>query len=99
MIFNMNELTRNLKKIMVPKAALIAYQEENKEWHENGSYYLELHPIDGNGRMRAAIPVTYEFLNSLLESFSTEIAEMPHGRIPENMIWCDTRKGNEKYVW
>ena len=30
MIFNMNELTRNLKKIMVPKAALIAYQEENK---------------------------------------------------------------------
>ena len=33
MIFNMNELTRNLKKIMVPKAALIAYEEENTEWH------------------------------------------------------------------
>ena len=95
----MNELTRNIKKIMVPQAALIAYKEENKEWHERESYYLELHPIDGNGRMRAAIPVTYEFISSLLESFTVEIAEMPHGRVPGNLLWCDTRKGNEKYVW
>ena len=95
----MNELTRNIKKIMVPKAALVAYEEENEEWHERKSYYLELRPIDGNGRMRAAIPVTYEFINSLLESFSVEIAEMPHGRVPGNLLRCDTRKGNEKYVW
>ena len=94
----MNELTREMQEIMVPKAALIAYSSHH-EGYSRESYYLELHPIDRNGRMRAAIPVTYGFVNALLESFSVEIAGTPHGRIPGNLLWCDTRKGNEKYVW
>ena len=94
----MNELTKEMQEIMVPEAALIAYSSRHERYSRE-SYYLELRPIDGNGRMSAAIPVTYGFVNTLLESFSVEIAGTPHGRIPGNLLWCDTRKGNEKYVW
>lgn len=95
----MNELTKNIHKIMMPKAALIAYEQENKDWQDKESFYLELRPIDNKGRMRAAVPVTYEFINSLLESFSVEMGEMPYGRIPDNLLWCNTRRGHERYIW
>lgn len=94
----MNELTRQIQGIMIPQAALIAYELQN-EVYAKESYYLELRPIDGKGRIRAAVPVTYEFMNALTESFSVEMNGIPHGRIPENLLWCDTRKGNERYIW
>ena len=94
----MNELTRQIQGIMIPQAALIAYELQNEVCTKT-SYYLELRPIDGKGRMRAAVPVTYEFMNALTESFSVEMNGIPHGRIPENLLWCDTRKGNERYIW
>lgn len=49
--------------------------------------------------MEAGIPVTYEFMNALVESYSDERQNVPHGRLPSNMLWCDTRKGHEKYIW
>lgn len=56
---DMNELTNKLQQVMVPKAALIAYEyRENR--YGNGMHYLELHPINDRGRMEAAMPVTYE---------------------------------------
>ena len=61
---DMNELTNKLQQVMVPKAALIAYEyRENR--YGNGMHYLELHPINDRGRMEAAMPVTYEFMDSL----------------------------------
>ena len=54
---DMNELTNKLQQLMVPKAALIAYEyRENR--YGNGMHYLELHPINDRGRMEAAMPVT-----------------------------------------
>ena len=95
---DMNELTNKLQQVMVPKAALIAYEyRENR--YGNGMHYLELHPINDRGRMEAAMPVTYEFMDSLVESYSDERQNVPHGRLPSNMLWCDTRKGHEKYIW
>ena len=95
---DMNELTNKLQQVMVPKAALIAY-----EYHENhygsGMHYLELRPINDRGRMEAAMPVTYEFMDSLVESYTDDRRNVPHGKIPANMLWCDTRKGHERYIW
>ena len=66
---DMNELTNKLQQVMVPKAALIAYEyRENR--YGNGMHYLELHPINDRGRMEAAMPVTYEFMDSLVESYT-----------------------------
>ena len=85
---DMNELTNKLQQVMVPKAALIAYEyRENR--YGNGMHYLELHPINDRGRMEAAMPVTYEFMDSLVESYTDDRRNVPHGKIPANMLWCD----------
>ena len=94
----MNELTKQLQEIMVPKAALIAYEYQEGHY-ASGSHYLELRPINKKGRMEAGIPVTYEFMDSLVESYSDGNRRIPHGWLPPNMLWCDTRRGHESYVW
>ena len=97
-IQDMNELTKQLQEIMVPKAALIAYEYQEGHY-ASGSHYLELRPINKKGRMEAGIPVTYEFMDSLVESYSDGNRRIPHGWLPPNMLWCDTRRGHESYVW
>ena len=52
----MNELTKKLQQVMVPKAALIAYEYSDGRYG-HGTYYLELHPINDRGRMEAAVPL------------------------------------------
>ena len=94
----MNELTNHIHQIMIPKAALIAYEYETNDYSGTQSY-LELRPINEKGRMGAGIPVTYEFMNSLLESYTESMNGIPHGRIPGNMLWCNPKKGNERYIW
>ena len=83
---------------MYPKAALIAYECETTDYSTPRSY-LELRPVNEKGRMGAGIPVTYEFMNSLVESYTESMSGIPHGRIPGNMLLCDPRKGREKYIW
>ena len=94
----MNELTNRIQQIMTPKAALIAY-EYKEGYYSRERSFLEMRPINKQGRMGAGVPVTYEFMNSLMESYTGEMTGIPYGRIPSNMLWCDTRKGNEKYIW
>lgn len=64
----------------MPKAALIAY-EYRESPYATGKNYLELRPINKAGRMEAGIPVTYEFMNALVESYSDERQNVPHGRL------------------
>ena len=94
----MNEMTKRIQQIMYPKAALIAYECETADFSRPQNY-LELRPINERGRMGAGIPVTYEFMNSLTESYTEGMNGTPHGRIPPNMLLCDPRKGHEKYIW
>lgn len=77
----MNELTKQLQEIMVPKAALIAYEYQEGHY-ASGSHYLEIRPINKKGRMEAGIPVTYEFMDSLVESYSDGNRRIPHGWLP-----------------
>lgn len=88
----MNKLTEEIKSRMQPQAALIAYQNEN-------DYFLEFREIDDNGRMREAVPVTYEFMNGLVSGFSESRSGTPFGAVPANMLYCDNRRGSERYVW
>ena len=77
----MNELTQNIQKMMVPKAAIIAYKYEDRR-NSDTRYFIELRPIGKSGQMGAGIPVTYEFMNTLLESYTEEMSGIPAGRIP-----------------
>ena len=71
----MNELTRKIHGIFRPKAALIAY--ECGEGYSRDCY-LELRPINENGRMGAAVPVSYDFMNALVENYSADACGTPH---------------------
>ena len=80
----------------VPKAALIVFEK-------NGGYpsehYLETRQIRADGTMGAAKPVSKDFIQNILSSFSAEYRSVPHGAVPENLLYCDTRRGNERYLW
>lgn len=89
-----NKFTREFSEMLVPQAALIAYRSE-----DGGQYFLELRKIGENGRMGEGRPVTYEFMNEITRNYSETQGGTPHGVIPENLLYCDTRKGSEKYIW
>lgn len=95
----MNELTKELQEILVPQAVLVAYTCESRPYGNRQKFHLELHPVDGDGKMGAAVPVSHEFMNTLVENYSVETNGIPYGRLPPTMLWCDTRRGHEKYVW
>lgn len=92
----MNKLTEQLKSLYRPKAALIAYQGENAISNE---YFLELREIDSSGVMGEAMPVTYNFMNEIAANFSEAHNGIPAGILPDNLLFSDTRKGSEKYIW
>lgn len=92
----MNKLTEKIRALYRPKAALITYECKRSY---NSDYYLELRPIDSHGIMGEAIPVTYKFINELTEQFSVAYNGVPSGSIPANLLFANTRKGAEKYIW
>ena len=89
-----NELTRTLKTLLIPKAALIAYASENER-----NFFLEVRDIDDRGNMTEGRPVTLEFMNELVKGYSERHSSTPYGKIPSNLMYCDSRKGSERYVW
>ena len=90
----MNNFTRNITRTMRPSAALIAYVCED---YYNKEYYLEIRKINKDGLMGTAKPVSHKFVQSLIENFSTNALSIPHGEIPEGLLYADVRQG--KYVW
>ena len=80
----MNDLTRNLTSLLKPKAALIAYIIDKDL--RGSEYFLELREIDDQGRMGAAQPVTYEFMNEISRSYTESHNAMPYGLIPRNLL-------------
>jgi PRTRC genetic system protein B len=89
-----NNVNDVIKQQLIPKMALVVYKND-----ETGSVYTESHRIDANGRMLAGCPLTMKCITELVESFSVEQSNIPHGKIPQNMLYSDTRKGCERYLW
>lgn len=80
---------------MHPVAALIAYFSE--EEYGRKEHYLEFRSISDAGRMGAGKPVSVKFIQSLTEGFAVKSSSVPHGAIPDEMKYADTRE--EKYIW
>ena len=89
-----NELTRTLKTQLIPKAALIAYASEDDK-----NFFLEIRDINDRGNMAEGRPITQEFMNELVKGYSERHSSTPYGKVPSNLIYCDSRKGSERYVW
>lgn len=89
-----NELTQSINCTLFPRAVLIAYASEHGRQH-----FLEMRAIDMNGRMGEGCPVTVDFMNELARSYSETQNGVPYGKIPPNLLYADSRKGSEKYIW
>lgn len=89
-----NELTNAIHATLRPRAVLIAYT-----YAGDNKYFLEQRSIDARGRMGEGHPVTVEFMNGLVRDYSETYSGTPHGRLPSNLLYADTRKGSERYVW
>ena len=89
-----NKLTKQINTMLHPRAALIAYSTDGGD-----TYFLEVRSIDNEGAMSEGRPVTVDFINELIKGYSERHSSTPHGRRPTNMLWSDTRKGYEKYIW
>ena len=95
-----NELTRKLRTLLHPRAALIAYtQEQDIPSAGENCCFLEVREIDDSGKMGEGHPVTVEFMNELVRGYSERHSATPYGKIPSNLLWCDPRKGSERYIW
>jgi len=89
----MNELTENMLDALIPQCALIAYGNADK------INYIEYRSITA-GQMGSGIPLTHKALCDILKNINADdTATIPHGRIPDNMLYCDSRPGQERYIW
>lgn len=70
-----NELTRKLRTLLHPRAALIVYARDNDS-HDayDNSYFIEVRNINENGMMGEGRPVTVEFMNGLVRNYSENTA-------------------------
>ena len=69
-----NELTRKLRTLLHPRAALIAYaREDNSHYVYDNSYFIEVRDIDESGIMGEGRPVTAEFMNELVRGYSQKL--------------------------
>jgi len=93
----MNKLTKEITKMFRPSAALVVYTCEDD--YSRREYYLELRNIGKDGMMGAGKPVSMNFIQSLIESFSikSSSSSVPHGEIPKGLLYADVRQ--KKYVW
>lgn len=91
----MNRITKHVTRAMRPAAALIAYVCEND--YLRNEYHLEFRNIRKDGLMGAGKPVSRKFVQSLIENFTMESSSVPHGEIPQKLLFVHTRKS--KYVW
>ncbi len=89
-----NQLTREITSEVYPAAVLVAYADEERK-----TCFLEMRAVDRNGNMGEGCPVTVDFMNDLVKSYSGTYDDTPYGPLPPNMLYCDTRKGSERYVW
>ena len=93
-IMKRNELNDIVFGQQIPEMALVVYKN-----NKTGSIYIESHKINAEGRMLAGCPLTLKCITELVESFSVEQGTVPHGTVPENLLYFDTRKGHERYLW
>lgn len=98
---------------MEKKYAIILFK--GKEYlcgHEDGCHYDVSCPvrtftegeddfkIQESGKNRSERTFRYhEFMNTLVKGYSERHSTTPYGKIPDNLLYCDPRKGSERYVW
>lgn len=76
-----------------PFMAMVAYKNHRDQ------VYIESHNINKKGQMLTGVPLSKACITELAGSFSEEQSVTPHGVLPANMLYFDSRTGYRKYIW
>lgn len=97
----MKDITETVNRKYLPVAALVAYRAEDDPPYASNDrkYYLETRPVLKDGRLGAARPVSAAFLRDLCRAVRIAGEMTPHGTMPSNMLYADSRVGFERYIW
>ena len=96
----MSKIVKRITEVYEPFAAIVAYSTGETESSERG-YYLERRTIR-NGKMGAGKPLTQKMLASIIKTVQTTSSQLDtgmYGRVPSNVLYCDTRIDHDKLVW
>lgn len=97
----MSKITELLNQVYKPMCAIIAYEAEGK-YSNTSTYYLEQHKINKDGSLGAGKPLLQRTIVNIFNAVSQSNKQLDsslYGVVPENVLYCDTRIGNEKIVW
>ena len=93
----MGNLINHIEDVYKPFVAIVGYRTDGQE----KGFYLEKREIV-NGKMGAGKPLTEEMLSGLIKAVASDNAQIDktmYGRVPENVLYCDTRMQRETLVW
>lgn len=89
----MGQINDILTDSLKPMMTIIVYKDAKR------NYYLERRIIE-NGKMQAGVPLSEECISGIMETmFEKRKDSSVHGIVPTNLLFADSRKGHEKYVW
>lgn len=90
----MGQINDILTNCLRAQMAIIVYEDSQKI-----EYYLERRDIM-NGKMQAGVPLSEECIAGIMETmFEKQKDTSVHGTVPANMLFADSRKGRERYIW
>lgn len=96
----MSKITNLLNQVYEPFMAIIAYRTTDSR---EQSFYLEQHKISKkDGSLGVGFPLRQKTITNLFDALSRTNKQLDgslYGVVPENVLYCDTRVGNEKLVW
>ena len=97
------DITDKITTRYLPKAILTVYERQKKvdgySGYDDSHYYLESRPVLADGTPGAARPVSKALMAKIASTFTAESGGIPHGPLPDNLLFADVRAGHEKYVW
>ena len=97
----MSKITEILNQVYEPFCAIVAYRADG-HYSNSTSYYLEQHKINSNGILGAGKPLKQKTMVKLFSAISQANKQLDsslYGAVPDNVLYCDTRIGNERLVW
>ena len=91
------DITDSIKQTYNPCGAIIIYEAES--YNCENRYYIESRPIKKDGTLGVAKPVSKSFIQGIAKTFKSEEEMQPHGPMPANFLFADSRIGQEVYIW
>lgn len=97
----MSKITDLLNQVYNPFCAIVAYKTDGR-YSNDTTFYLEQHKINSDGSLGVGKPLLQKTMVKMFSTVSQSNRQLDsslYGIVPGNVLYCDTRMGNEKLVW